>query len=108
MPIKELVARWEDDGKGVPTDQIYKIHLTREDAAKLDALAEMYPRRNREQLLSELVSAALQELENCFPYVEGNEVAMTDEFGDPMYVDEGRTPTFIELTRKHLESAKSA
>ena len=108
MTIKELVGLWEDHAQGNLTQETYNVHLTLEDAAKLEALAEMYPRRTRDQLVSELVSAAMAELERSFPYIAGNEVATIDEFGDPIYKDAGPTPEFQNLTRKHLARYKAA
>ena len=108
MTIKELVGLWQDHAQGRLTKESYSIKLTLEDAAKIDALSEMYPRRNKEELISELLSAALAELERSFPYVAGQEVAMLDEFGDPVYKDKGPTPAFQALTRKHLHLYRDA
>ncbi len=108
MTIRDLVENWEDNAQGLLKEETYKVHLTLEDAAKIDALSEMYPRRTREQLVSELVSAALAELEESFPYIEGSEIATIDEFGDPIYKDKGPTPAFQTLTRKHLARYKAA
>lgn len=108
MTIKELVGFWEDQAQGKLTDETYQVNLTLEDAAKIEALSEMYPRRTKEQLVSELVSAALAELECSFPYIAGSEIATHDEFGDPVYKDTGRTPAFQSLTRKHLAASKGA
>lgn len=104
--IRDLVGRWEDNAKGLLTDDSYEVRLTLEDAAKMDALSEMYPRRTKEQLLSELVSAALSELEKSFPYIASHEIATHDEFGDPVFKDNGQTPAFQKLTRKHLAEYK--
>lgn len=108
MTIRELVGIWEKHAQGTMTDEAYKVHLTMEDAAKIDALCEIYSRRTREQIISELVSASLAELERSFPYIAGTEIATTDEFGDPIYKDTGRTPAFHDLTRKHLARYKAA
>lgn len=108
MTIKELAGLWKDHAQGRFTEEQYSINLTLEDAAKIDALSEMYPRRTKEQLVSELLSAALSELETSFPYIAGKEVATVDEFGDPIYKDEGPTPAFQVLTRKHLANYKKA
>lgn len=108
MTIKELVGFWEDQAQGRLTEEKYSVNLTIEDAAKIDALKEMYPRRTKEQIVSELVSAALAELEQSFPYIAGNEIATIDEFGDPIYKDTGPTPAFLSLTRKHLAAHKQA
>jgi len=108
MTIRELAELWEDHAQGSFIEETYKVHLTVEDAAKIAALSEMYPRRNVEQLVSELVSAALAELEQSFPYIAGTEISTTDEFGDPIYKDDGPTPEFQSLTRKHLARYKAA
>ena len=108
MSIKKLVSHWEESAQGALTDEVVGVHLSRDDAARIDALVEMYPKRTKEQLISELVSAALAELERSFPYVASSEVASIDEFGDPIYKDDGPTPEFQNLTRKHLTRYKGA
>ena len=108
MRIKELVELWENNAKHSLTEETYGVHLTIEDAAKLEALSDMYPQRTKEQLLSELVSAALLELESSFPYIAGEEIATHDEFGDPIYKDTGHSPRFQELTRHYLAHQQSA
>jgi hypothetical protein len=61
----------------------------------------MFPGRSTEQLITELLSAALKELAAAMPYVAGGRVISTDEHGDPVYEDVGPTPRFIELARQH-------
>lgn len=103
MYLKKLVDEWESNAQGKLTQQTYSVHLRVEDAAKIDALSEMYPKRSKEQLISELISAALGELEASFPYVQGARVVATDEMGDAIYEDVGPTPVFIALTQKYMQ-----
>ena len=77
-------------------------------AARLAALAEMYPKRNTEELLGELIGAALEELEASFPYIKGQHVIATDEEGDPLYEDVGPTPRFLTLSRRHLHDLSAS
>jgi hypothetical protein len=63
----------------------------------------MYPKHHTEELLGELIGAALEELETSFPYVKGQKVIATDEEGDPMYEDIGPTPRFLALSRRYLQ-----
>lgn len=107
MTLKYLAAQWDKSARNQLTENAYQVNLSIEDAAKIDALAEMYPRRTKEQLISELVSAALSELESSFPYKQGSEVVSEDEDGYPIYADAGSTPLFLELTKKHLSLYKS-
>ncbi|MCQ4348744.1 pilin assembly protein [Pseudomonas stutzeri] len=106
MKIRDLVGEWELSAKGRLSKKTYSIPLDLESAARLAALAEMYPKRRTEELLGELVGVALQELEESFPYVKGSKVVATDEQGDPLYEDAGPTPRFLALARKHLEVLK--
>lgn len=82
----------------------FTVRLPMHDAARLLALAEMYPGRTETQLVGELLSAAIDELEAAFPYVQGSAVVAEDDHGDPIYEDAGLTPRFIALTRKHLRA----
>ncbi len=103
MKIRELARHWEQNAKGRLTRNTYQIHLDLESAARLAALCEMYPKRNAEELLGELIGAALEELEASLPYVKGSKVVATDEQGDPLYEDIGPTPRFLALSRRYLQ-----
>ncbi|NBF04794.1 pilin assembly protein [Pseudomonas sp. Fl5BN2] len=109
MKIRELAQHWEENATGRLTKTGYRIHLDLEAAARLAALTEMYPKRQTEELLGELIGAALEELEASFPYVQGQQVVATDEEGHPLYEDVGATPRFLALSRQrlHLISSQS-
>jgi len=101
MKIKALAECWEQQAKATLTTDEYSFRLPLEDAAKIDALAEMYPKRSKSEILSELLSAALDELETSFPYIAGNKVIAKDEMDDPLYEDVGPTPKFMDLSKKY-------
>ncbi|HEY6481985.1 MAG TPA: pilin assembly protein [Steroidobacteraceae bacterium] len=101
MSFKKLLASWEEAAASPLTATQYAVRLTLDDAAQLHALAQMFPGRTAEQLLTDLLSVALQELATAMPYVAGRRVISTDEQGDPVYEDIGATPRFMELTRSH-------
>lgn len=108
MKIRELAQHWEENAKGRLSATGHVLHLDLEAEARLGALAEMYPKRHIEELLGELVGAALEELEASFPYVQGRQVIATDEEGDPLYQDIGATPQFLALSRRHLHDLSQA
>lgn len=103
MKIRELVQRWQENAHGRLSVTPYQIRLDLEAAARLAALQEMYPRHHVEELLGELLGAALDELEASLPYVKGSRVVASDEQGDPVYEDIGLTPRFLALSRRHLQ-----
>tara|TARA_R110000868_G_scaffold119526_5_gene317359 strand:- start:868 stop:1209 length:342 start_codon:yes stop_codon:yes gene_type:complete len=108
MKIRELVQHWQENARGRLSTTPYQIHLDLEAAARLAALQEMYPKHHVEELLGELLGAALDELETSLPYVKGNKVVATDELGDPLYEDIGLTPRFLALSRRHLQRLSAA
>ena len=104
MKIRELAQHWEENAKGRLTKTEYAIHLDMESAARLAAITEMYPKRHPEELLGELIGAALEELEA----IKGQQVIATDEEGDPLYEDVGPTPRFLTLSRRYLHDLSAS
>ncbi|WP_420814600.1 type 1 pili tip component [Oceanicoccus sagamiensis] len=102
MKVKELLQLWETTASGQLTREEQSIRLPVEDAAKLQALAEMYPRRSVTEIVTDLLSAALDDVESSMPYVSGKTVVARDEQGDPLFEDVGPTPKYLSLTKKHL------
>ena len=112
MSFKKLLDNWRGTAAAPRTVTEYAVRLPVDDAAQLQALTEMFPGRTAEQLITDLLGMALQEIGTAMPYVAGQKVISTDEQGDPVYEDVGPTPRFMELARrnrKKLEAeAKSA
>ena len=104
MNFKELLESWRVGAAAPRTARAWSVQLPLEDAARLSALAEMFPGRSAEQLLTELLGVALREVAAAMPYVPGARVISTDDHGDPVYEDVGPTPRFIELARRHQAS----
>ncbi len=101
MSVRDLYRQWETQAAAPLTRQEYRVRLPEHDAARIEALAEMYPLRSREQLITELLSAALDDLEQFFPYQEGERIVSEDEQGDPVFEDAGPTTRFVSLSRAH-------
>jgi len=108
VSFKELLDSWRQSAGTPRTAMSYAVRLTVDDAAQLAALAEMFPGRSAEQLISELLTAALKELAAAMPYVAGRRVISTDEQGDPVYEDIGPTPRFMELARLHRRALEES
>lgn len=102
MTIRNLLEEWRRSAAGKLTVKEYRVRLTHHDAARIAALVEMYPGRTETAIITDLLSAALDELEGALPYVQGTRIIAEDEQGDPVYEDIGPTPHFVELTRKHM------
>ena len=107
MSFKTLLESWRESAAAPRTVTEYAVRLPVDDAAQLQALAEMFPGRTAEQLITDLLGAALQEIATAMPYVAGAKVISTDEQGDPVYEDVGPTPRFIELARKNRKKLEA-
>lgn len=107
MKWTELLESWRHGAGGARTASRYAVHLPLEDAARLQALTEMFPGRTAEQIITDLLGVALQEIAAAMPYVPGSKVIASDEQGDPIYEDAGPTPRFMELTRRNQKKLKS-
>jgi hypothetical protein len=107
VSFKELLDSWRESAAAPRTARAYAVRLPVDDAAQLGALADMFPGRTPEQLISELLSAALKEVAAAMPYVAGTRVISSDEQGDPLFEDVGPMPRFMELTRQHRRKLAS-
>ena len=100
MKFKPLLDRWKKDAAPVRTAREYAIRLELDDAARLHALAELFPGQPIEALITDLLHAAIDEIAAAMPYERGPKVISRDDHGDPVYEDIGLTPRFVETTRK--------
>ncbi len=107
MKVKELLQKWNQNKKSEKSYTDITIKLTDEDAAKIYALTELFPSLSNTDILSDIISASLHEIEACLPYIKGDKVVSQDELGDPVYEDAGLTPKFLSLTKKYLCHAKN-
>lgn len=107
MHIKQLLEEWESSSHGHEAPISMTVNIPLDVASRILALNELYPERTQEQIFIELLTVALDEIEEAFPYVQGDKVIAEDEFGDPIYEDSGLTPRFVELTRKYQEQLKA-
>jgi len=102
MKVRDLLDHWERNARTGRTDRHYSVRLSLSNAARLAALRELYPGRSEEELITDLLSAALDEIQAAFPYVQGDRVVAADDHDDPIYEDVGLTPRFHRLYERHL------
>lgn len=101
MKFKGLLDQWQKSTGPARTATEYAVHLPVDDAARVQALVDLFPGQTRETVITDLLGLALQELSASMPYVAGKKVISQDDQGDPVYEDVGLTPRFLDLTRKH-------
>ena len=107
MKFKPLLDRWKKETAPARTLREYAIRLDLDDAARLQALADLFPGQPIEVIISDLLRSALDEIAAAMPYERGPKVISRDDQGDPLYEDIGLTPRFVELTRKYKKSLEA-
>lgn len=107
MTFKALLDDWSNTIEPKKTDDAYAVKLRVEDAARIRALADLFPGIDHERVITDLLARALDEIEAAIPYEAGDEIIREDEFGDPVYADAGLTPRFLELVQSHKAELES-
>ena len=108
MKFKALLDRWKKEPAPARTAKEYWFRLPLDDASRLHALAALFPGRQIEEILTDLLHAALDEVAAAMPYEPGPKVISRDDHGDPVYEDVGLTPRFVEFTRHFKKSLEAA
>jgi hypothetical protein len=104
VKFKVLLDRWKKESVPARTAQEYAFRLSLDDAARLHALAALFPGHPIEELITDLLHCALDEVAAAIPYEAGPKIISRDDHGDPVYEDAGLTPKFVELTRQFKKS----
>lgn len=105
--VKQLLAEWSHHNPHRPLVKTIEVELSASDYARVRALAELYNDRSEKQIMSELLSAMLDEVEEALPYIPGKTVAAEDEYGDPVYEDIGLSRKFEQLVQKYSKTLPS-
>jgi hypothetical protein len=101
VKFKPLLERWKKESGPERTAREYAIRLPLDDASRLHALVALFPGRTIEEIVTDLLHAALDEVAAAMPYEPGPKIISRDDHGDPVYEDAGLTPRFVELTRQY-------
>ncbi|GAB3101287.1 pilin assembly protein [Pseudomaricurvus hydrocarbonicus] len=105
-PFIELTEKWRQFGQGDLTLKPYDLAIPVVDRELLERLYQTYPRLDRAEILRDLLSAALRDMEQSLPYEKGSRVIATDEWGDEIYEDSGLTPRFLSLSKEFQSKLK--
>ncbi len=101
MKFKSLLDLWKKQSAPLHAARQYAVRLPIDDASRLQALAELFPGRPLEDMITDLLHVSLDAVAAAMPYEAGPKVISRDDHGDPVYEDAGLTPRFVELTRKY-------
>ena len=107
MRAKDLVLRWEGEASEALAAREYRIRLPIHAAARVAALLRLYPQYHSDQLLSDLVDLALQEVEDALPHAHDGTIVSEDDEGNPIYEESGTATRYREWV-EHFERELAA
>jgi len=100
MKSSDLHKLWTAPDNSRITSKQFSFRLPVHVAAKLAALAEMYPQKSRTDIVGDLLATALDELVSGMPYIKGEYITTTPD-GEDIFDDLGPSTTFWSLADKH-------
>ncbi len=106
MKPSDLIAVWAAPDNTQLTAKQYTIRLPIHVAAQISALCDLYPKKNRTDLIGDLLASALDAVRNALPYTEGSEIIGHEDNGEPVYEIYGPRANFHRLTSKYTEELK--
>lgn len=101
MKANELMTIWGAPEPPKLTPKQLSIRLPILIAAKISALCELFPKKTKTEIIGDLLTVALEQLQNSFSPVQGEHVG-TDQEGDLCFEDLGIQSDFLRLTEKQL------
>jgi hypothetical protein len=87
MKASTLHDVWASPDNTRLTPKQFSFRLPIHVAAKVAALCEMFPQKSRTQIIADLLTSALDELEQNLPEAAGNPISDEDEHNERMVAD---------------------
>lgn len=100
MKASSLHELWTSPDNSRVTSKQYSFRFPVHVAAKIEALCEMYPTKTRTQIVGDLLTAALEDVQRSFQFIPGP-FAFEDDKGQKFYEDVGVGARFNKLVDKH-------
>lgn len=102
MEPQDLVKVWDAPDNSKLTPKQISIRLPMLVSAKISALCDMYPRKTKTEIIGDLLSTALDQLESALPSADGNQIGIDPYDNEPIYEEIGLRGRFRELTEMYL------
>src|SRR5665647_76407 len=115
MKTQHLHDMWSGPDNTRLTSKQFSFRFPTHIAAKIAALADLYPQKNRTQIVADLLTSALDDLENNLPQSLGYGLDEQDQYDErriaeysgqeyePIYHLGGARGKFRDVANKHYE-----
>ncbi len=110
MKANELVSYWGSPDNSKLTQKQVSLRLPIHVAAKIQALCDMYPQKSRTEIIGDLLTTSLEDLQNSLPvYDSEKEIGHDPDTQETVYEQYGPLIDFERLIAKyHQELEKEA
>jgi hypothetical protein len=103
MKSSDLHNLWNSPDNSRITSKQFSFRLPVHVAAKLSALAEMYPQKTRTEIVGDLLSTAIDEVAKAMPSYDGKYMGTIPDTGEKIYEQYGPNVTFWDLSDKYYK-----
>lgn len=102
MKTKDLITLWDAPDPPRLAPKQTSIRLPMLVAAKISALCDLYPKKTKTEIIGDLLTTALEQLERELPSRTGYPCEQDPETGETLYEDIGPCGKFHRMTEKNL------
>lgn len=107
MKPSDLVTVWDAPDNTRLTAKQYTIRLPIRVAAQISALCDLYPKKNRTELIGDLLVSAIDVVSEALPYTEGQKIVGVDDNNEPIHEIYGPRVDFPRLTDKYTKELEA-
>lgn len=107
MEPRDLVKVWDAPDNSKLTAKQWSIRLPVHVAAKITALCDIYPRKSKTEIISDLLATALNQVESALPCEEKVHGIHPDTGEEITSIVGGPLLTFRNLTEKYTKELEA-
>ena len=109
MSAKDLIKLWELRDNSRLTAKQMSIRLPTHVAARISALCELFPNKTKTQLIGDLLSSALDQLEDGITYEQSERPTVVLPDGEAIHdiYGPGTKGRYLEISNKYLKELES-
>ncbi|RLL52307.1 hypothetical protein D8Y20_07275 [Mariprofundus sp. EBB-1] len=100
MKAEEVLNIWGAPDNSRLTAKQLSVRMPVHVAARVNALCDMHPNKTKTEIIGDLLSMALREIESAFPEHKGQQEGITPD-GEPYYEDIGPHRLYERYANKH-------
>ena len=101
MKSSDLHNLWTAPDNSRITSKQFSFRLPVHVAAKMSALAEMYPQKTRTEIVGDLLATAIDDLIKALPVYQGKSIGYIPQIEEEIFEEYGPRVTFWELADKY-------